>query len=210
MSIEIISLTVFVALALLTVGVASLVSERRGAASRRLIDVTTATSADPFRARREEEERSSGGLRFAAELVEKVGFWSEAKFETDKIEAKTDTIQTLSFAGWRSPRAVAFFKGARVIGAIALMLVAVTAARFVESASFSPWSAGIFAGLIGFYGPKLYLNMKIRRRQLTIIKSLPDVLDMLIICVQAGLGLNAALDRVARERTRIGNDVALE
>jgi tight adherence protein C len=49
--------------------------------------------------------------------------------------------------------------------------------------------------------------MRIRRRQTTIVKSLPDVLDMLIICVEAGLGLNAALDRVARERIRIGHDV---
>jgi tight adherence protein C len=203
MSVELISLTVFIALTLLTIGVASLVSERRSAASRRLIEVTTAGT----NAYGQDDERG-GRLRFAAELVEKVGFWSEAKFETDKkAEAKTDSLLMLSYAGWRSNRAVAFFKGARVLVAIAFVVAAVVGARFIESEKFNPLSGIIFAGLIGFYGPKLYLNMRIRRRQTTIVKSLPDVLDMLIICVEAGLGLNAALDRVARERTRIGHDV---
>ena len=61
--------------------------------------------------------------------------------------------------------------------------------------------------MVGLYLPKVYLNIRIGKRQTSIVKSLPDVLDMLTICVEAGLGLNAAIDRVARERTRVGRDV---
>ena len=136
-----------------------------------------------------------------------VGFWSQAKFDTDRKEDKIDTLQLLSFAGMRSPRSLAFYNGTRVISVIIMLAAASALVYFVPSEKINPFTTPILGGLAGFFLPKMYLNLKIGRRQLTIIKSLPDVLDMLIICVEAGLGLNAALDRVANERTRLGNDV---
>jgi tight adherence protein C len=52
---------------------------------------------------------------------------------------------------------------------------------------------------LGFYLPVLSLGGKIRKRQKEIIKSLPDALDLLTICVEAGLGFDAALARVAEK-----------
>lgn len=54
-------------------------------------------------------------------------------------------------------------------------------------------------GGLGFYLPVLSLGGKIRKRQKEIIKSLPDALDLLTICVEAGLGFDAALSRVAEK-----------
>lgn len=50
--------------------------------------------------------------------------------------------------------------------------------------------------LTGFYMPVLWLNSKIRRRQDEIVKALPDALDLLTVCVEAGLGFDAALAKV--------------
>jgi len=56
----------------------------------------------------------------------------------------------------------------------------------------------VFIGL-GFYFPSLLLTMKTRRRQDSITKSLPDALDLLTICVEAGLGFDAAMAKVAEK-----------
>ncbi|MFQ5408792.1 MAG: type II secretion system F family protein [Anaerolineales bacterium] len=51
----------------------------------------------------------------------------------------------------------------------------------------------------GYFMPQLYLSSKISRRQHEIIKALPDALDLLTICVQAGLGFDAAMNKVAEK-----------
>lgn len=54
-------------------------------------------------------------------------------------------------------------------------------------------------GILGFYFPQLYLSSKINRRQKEIRKALPDALDLLTICVEAGLGFEAAMAKVAQK-----------
>jgi tight adherence protein C len=54
-------------------------------------------------------------------------------------------------------------------------------------------------GLLGFYFPQLWLGSKIARRQKSIRKAMPDALDLLTICVEAGLGFDAALAKVAQK-----------
>lgn len=53
--------------------------------------------------------------------------------------------------------------------------------------------------IIGFYFPNLYLSSKIKKRQKEIRKALPDALDLLTICVEAGLGFDAALSKVSEK-----------
>nr|HID12456.1 type II secretion system F family protein [Anaerolineae bacterium] len=55
------------------------------------------------------------------------------------------------------------------------------------------------AVVLGYYLPVLWLGMKIRKRQRAIIKALPDALDLLTICVEAGLGFDAAMAKVAEK-----------
>lgn len=55
------------------------------------------------------------------------------------------------------------------------------------------------AALFGFYGPDLYLDNLAKKRQQAIAKALPDGLDLLVICAEAGLSLDTALHRVAEE-----------
>jgi tight adherence protein C len=52
------------------------------------------------------------------------------------------------------------------------------------------------AGLLGYYYPTIWLRGKIRRRQDVIIKAMPDALDLLTVCVEAGLGFDQAMSQV--------------
>ncbi len=57
----------------------------------------------------------------------------------------------------------------------------------------------VLAGLVGFYLPVAVLNRRIRRRQAVLFRGFPDALDLMRMCIQAGLGLDATLERVGRE-----------
>ena len=52
---------------------------------------------------------------------------------------------------------------------------------------------------IGFFMPQMWLNEQIRKRQLEVRKAMPDALDLLTICVEAGLGFDAAMSNVAKK-----------
>ncbi len=89
----------------------------------------------------------------------------------------------------------------------------------VSGASFSVMTLGILGvlSLIGFFMPFYLIRSRARQRQSAIIKRLPDAFDLITTCVEAGLGLDAALARVAekvegpfaQELTRALRDVAL-
>ena len=57
----------------------------------------------------------------------------------------------------------------------------------------------ILAGMLGYYLPLAVLHRRIRRRQALLFRGFPDALDLMRMCIQAGLGLDATLDRVGRE-----------
>ena len=197
--VEAIAFLVFASLAFLTWGVTSLASQSRSVAAKRLIEVT---SGKPIELISPDFEPRTARFRFAASLVETIGFWTEGKFEQDKAEKKTENDQLLSYAGWRGARVGLFFKGMQVLTAVICIGIGV-AAGMSRPDQLNPMLLGVAGALGGYFLPKWYLNFIIGKRRIVITKSLPDVLDMLIICVEAGLGLNAALDRIANERTRI-------
>jgi tight adherence protein C len=197
--VELIALFVFASLMFLTVGVVGLTNQTRTATARRLIEVTSGKPADLIAP---DFEPRTARFRLATQLVETIGFWTESKFAQDRAEKKTQIEQLLSYAGWRGPRVGVMFKGARVLLAM-LAAGAGVVLGLARPEQFNPAMCAVIGALAFFFIPKWYLNLRINRRRITITKSLPDVLDMLIICVEAGLGLNAALDRVANERVRI-------
>ncbi len=103
------------------------------------------------------------------------------------------------FAGFRSPHAVSVFLGVRVALCLAvppLMLLTPLADRLQGPILVLALVGGACAG---FMLPGLWLDAVIRSRRARITKELPDVLDLLVIAVEAGLGLDAAIRRVAQE-----------
>ncbi len=67
----------------------------------------------------------------------------------------------------------------------------------LRAPSLQHWGFSLALGGLGFYYPRLWLNQQIARRKKEILKTLPDALDLLVICVEAGLGFDAAMQRVA-------------
>jgi tight adherence protein C len=57
----------------------------------------------------------------------------------------------------------------------------------------------IFLSLAGFYLPDIWLSFRIKHRKTEILNSLPDALDLLVVCVEAGMGLDSAITRVSQE-----------
>ncbi len=108
---------------------------------------------------------------------------------------------TLKAAGYRSSSAPAVYTLIRIILVFAcpglFLLMVVTSAEPPSIGKIYIVSA--IAALFGFFVPYLFVQAKADRRKTAIINGFPDSLDLLLVCVEAGLGLEAALDRVGRE-----------
>jgi len=103
--------------------------------------------------------------------------------------------QRLIRAGYRSDNAVKMFYGAKVICPVVLLLLSWVTGAIHLGAFFIL----ALAGGIGYLAPDFWLGRQISNRQKAIKKGLPDVLDLLVICVEAGLSLDQATARTAQE-----------
>lgn len=105
----------------------------------------------------------------------------------------------LTQAGFPSPHAANTYLGIRV--ALALVSPALTMLTPVPERLTGALLvlALVFSAALGFMIPAFVLNVLMRKRQAKINRELPDVLDLLVIAVEAGLGMDAAIQRVARE-----------
>ncbi|KAA6184703.1 type II secretion system F family protein [Thiohalocapsa marina] len=106
----------------------------------------------------------------------------------------------LAMAGYRSPRALFALYGAKIVGFVVLPVVVALVAYFSLSLPLNTeLSMVIGSVLIGALLPDNWLARQGRKRQAALRRALPDALDMLVVCTEAGLGLNAAIQRVSQE-----------
>lgn len=104
-------------------------------------------------------------------------------------------------AGWRSSSAPTLYfatKTALAIGLPVLALGVLSSHPFVQD-RYSVLAVLALVGAVGYYLPNSVLSRKVEQRQLAVFEEFPDALDLLTVCVEAGLGLDAALMRVADE-----------
>jgi tight adherence protein C len=103
-------------------------------------------------------------------------------------------------AGFFDPRGVGFFFLARAVLAVGLAFAVVAMAPLLPE-----WSQGLFwpvvglGGLIGYMVPSVVLDRIIARRRDEYRTGFPDFMDLLVVCADAGLAMEAALERVGRE-----------
>jgi len=127
-------------------------------------------------------------------LIEKVG----QKVPISPQEA-SETRRYLLAAGYRSDRALPLYFGIRVI----FFAVCVVAGFFLRD--YVPLNQALkmavlfVAGIIGFFLPVFGLEWLVSRRQETLRLALPDALDLMVVCVEAGLGLEQAILNVGNE-----------
>jgi len=91
------------------------------------------------------------------------------------------------------------FFGARIAAAILLAVFAFLLTSVTGQAFLIRLGAVILGFALGYLLPAMWLGGKIRRRQDEVLKAMPDALDLLTICVEAGLGFDAAMAKVAEK-----------
>ncbi len=118
-------------------------------------------------------------------------------------ERQSKTRKQLVAAGYFGPNAMAIFQGARVASTVVLGALFLLAAPLVVGALELSGAMGalvaVWGAALGWVAPAMVVGAQARARQQEIFRVLPDALDLLVVCVEAGLGLNQALQRVADE-----------
>lgn len=185
------SLLVFLAAATLAFGVMATLRVR-GSVKRRAAEVT---AGGPERA---DDKRS---LRYASrKAAQKLIDYTTHHYASGDEGDKRQLRQRLLQAGFLDPRAVAFFFIARlaaaaVLGGVAFML----SPMLLSGPDGTAWMVAWVGGLLGYFGPNIYVNRRIAARQVEHRTGFPDFMDLLVVCADAGLSMEAALDRVGRE-----------
>ena len=122
-----------------------------------------------------------------------------------------DAMRTgLVRAGFRDGQAVLVFLGSKVALACLLPVLWIV---FAASTGKSFGNALVFTvvwAAVGFYLPTLYVGYRQRERRDEILAALPDALDLMVVCVEAGLGMTAALQRVSNEMRVANHGIADE
>ena len=113
-------------------------------------------------------------------------------------QARSKLIQ----AGYRGNAPYVAFLFFRMVSPVVAFVVAVLYLFFileVDQPFFLKVGACLFAAFVGMQAPYLFLKNKISRRQLSLRRAFPDALDLLLICVESGMSIEAAFRRVAGE-----------
>ncbi|HEY8226435.1 MAG TPA: type II secretion system F family protein [Pyrinomonadaceae bacterium] len=116
----------------------------------------------------------------------------------------------LLHAGYSSPDAAMAFRAIQILSLVAFPTAVVTVFFMLDWSLNSLLIWGMLAAALGFYVPRLILRRKISGRQQRITWALADALDLMVIAVEAGLGLNAALNRVGEELKDLHPDMHRE
>lgn len=151
---------------------------------------------DPIRRRL---SRVAGGRTRLESQTDEAIEWLRRVTSGTRLHASS-TRQRLMLAGYRSQSAEQAYNSIRIIALIGLPLVAAGLASMIPKVT-APGVVlvMVLAAGLGYIGPSFYLDRKVRHRQTEIRNSFPDALDMLVVCTEAGLGLDSALQRVGNE-----------
>jgi tight adherence protein C len=181
----IISIGAALAVLMLFWGVAAVVGRSLDPARRRLDEIAVEGGAEPGASL---GQRIAGAMRPVERFVLPQGAEREG------------TQQKLQFAGYRSTSAVSTFYGVKLGLSATLLLSWLLLAHFLPSLSSGRVAfLALVASFIGTMLPGMWLDRRVATRHKLLRDGFPDALDLLTVCVEAGLGLGQALQRVADE-----------
>ena len=113
----------------------------------------------------------------------------------DQTMSKRDLVM----AGFRAEGAIAILVGVKIIFCIAMFVFAFLLKNHITDNPVLRIVCLVAGTGLGYYFPTLYLESVVKKRQMALRLALPDALDMLVVAVEAGLGLDQALQYVSRE-----------
>ncbi|MBI2995883.1 MAG: type II secretion system F family protein [Candidatus Melainabacteria bacterium] len=154
-----------------------------------------------------EDKDESFAKRVLIPLGEQVGSWFSEKVPYSKQSAAR---KLLIKAGFRDKKALQFLYTIKITLAIVLAVIPF----FILSVIGKNLQTGMFlafiVGAVGFIFPNIFLDKLVAKRQQSIDRILPDALDLLVICTEAGMGIDQSLLRVASNIGNKGKDLAEE
>ncbi len=123
----------------------------------------------------------------------------------EKVE-RSDLRITLIQAGYRYTNAVAVFYGLKALTTLLFPLAYLAYITWTHKVSSINLGVALFVAALGYYCPNYILRKSLGRRQERIDRALPDVLDLMIVSLEAGLSLQSTMNHVADEVRRISKD----
>jgi tight adherence protein C len=188
---ELIPLLVFAGLVAGIFSILSLISKRNSRAQERLERLSRPASLAEIEDPKLKKERFQGVMETAKALSKPL--MPQTELEQSELKIR------LANAGFRSDSAGAVYLGLRfgTFLAFALLSVAIFLPKYgLTTSALKP--IGLCCG-VGFYLPAIILWFLRSKRQEEIFLTLPDALDLLVVCVESGLGLDAAMRKVCDE-----------
>ncbi len=192
--------TWFVAISSLVLLVYLLISGRSSRIASRLEDVSSMGARSPHQA----ADGTFAPPRVSSTLERAVA--RQMKKEQRKERTKDRLVQ----AGLYKRRSNSIFWFFRLLLVIVPVAFGVAASRFGLLSLTYGILGGVLLGLVGTMMPSFWLDHLKRGRQTKIRRSLPDALDVMVICLEGGLSLSSALSRVAREMASAHRMLAVE
>ena len=151
------------------------------------------------RSRKAMAERSQSGLRHADEglaktIVEQLNL--RKLFEDPKI------VDKLAQAGHRGPKPLTRFYFFRLVSPFALAVAAIVylyGLNVIELPGNTRLVAVVGLFVLGYYAPNIFLSNQISKRRESIVQAWPDALDLMLICVESGMSIEAGIQKVSQE-----------
>ena len=188
---ELLPVVVFIGMVTAVFWLMSLISNRNSMAESRLdrigrpkslADIDTASDGQKY-----------GGLKDAFSQL-------GAKMEGQRTDLERNSLRVkLANAGFRSETASAIYQGAKIVCLLGGLLLGGGVLLFSGGFTLKVFAYAAMPAILGFYIPVVALWYLRSTRQQEIFLTLPDALDLLVVCVESGLGLDAGMRRVTDE-----------
>jgi tight adherence protein C len=171
---------------------------KKWAERRRIVEKIEKDGAADFQGNSTGDAEPAGAFKQSfVDLTTRLGQYSAPKGEEELTHRKKKLI----VAGYRKANAPIIFYGLKVLLAIVLPSAIFIALMFlaIPIPKIKLLVLLLTLALAGFYAPDAWVRLAIARRQEQITDGFPDALDMMVVCVEAGMGLDQAIKRVADE-----------
>lgn len=162
--------------------------------------ITASDRLSEFTGIREDELNADPAMRQLAEKF--AGLAAQSGEDADFLR------KTLIQAGYRGKHTAELFTSVRIMLALALPVLA---SGFLISQTPLKMAGGVLlAAIVGYMAPQSWLTGQLEARQKSMMKPFPDALDLMVVSVEAGLGIDAAFKRVSEELGSVAPELAGE
>jgi tight adherence protein C len=136
-----------------------------------------------------------GAVAAVMPVLQRLGEAAAQPFMPSTREKQSGMRRDLAKAGIYAPRAIAMVTGGKVV----CLVLGLVCGYLAGSAMGNILLGFSFGGLLGYVLPNMWVRMKIKANQKSLTFGLPDALDLMVVCVEAGLTIDAAVQRVGEE-----------